>query len=63
MRASRLSGAADLEHVIDEDVQVLTAVVKGVRVGATELPSVMREEAERSRRDITQAERGALRRS
>ena len=52
-----LSAAADLELVIDEDVQVFTAVVNGVRVGAAELLSVLREEAERSRRDITEAER------
>jgi len=52
-----LSATADLELVIDEEVQVFTAVVNGVRVGAAELLSVLREEAERSRRDITEAER------
>jgi uncharacterized protein (TIGR02680 family) len=52
-----LSAAADLELVTDEDVQVFTAVVNGVRVGAAELLSVLRGEAERSRRDITEGER------
>jgi len=52
-----LSATADLELVIDDDVQVFTAVVNGVRVGAAELLSVLRQEAERSRRDITEAER------
>jgi uncharacterized protein (TIGR02680 family) len=54
---SALTAAADLELVSDEDVQVFTAVVNGVRVGAAELLSVLREEAERSRRDITESER------
>jgi uncharacterized protein (TIGR02680 family) len=52
-----LSATADLELTTDEDVQVFTAVVNGVRVGAAELLSVLREEAERSRRDITEGER------
>ena len=54
---SSLSTPADLELVTDEDVQVFTAVVNGVRVGAAELLSVLREEAERSRQDITESER------
>lgn len=52
-----LSATADLELTTDEDVQVFTAVVNGVRVGAAELLRVLREEAERSRRDITEGER------
>jgi hypothetical protein len=52
-----LSTAADLELVTDEDVQVFTAVVNGVRVGAAELLQVLRDEAERSRHDITEGER------
>ncbi|HEY1641580.1 MAG TPA: TIGR02680 family protein [Streptosporangiaceae bacterium] len=54
---SSLSTPADLELVTDEDVQVFTAVVNGVRVGAAELLSVLRQEAERSRKDITESER------
>lgn len=42
MRASPLSATVDLELVTDEDVQVLTEVVNGVGVGATELLSVIR---------------------
>lgn len=52
-----LSATADLELTTDEDVQVFTAVVNGVRVGAAELLRVLHEEAERSRRDITEGER------
>jgi len=52
-----LSATADLELTTDEDVQVFSAVVNGVRVGAAELLRVLREEAERSRRDITEGER------
>jgi uncharacterized protein (TIGR02680 family) len=52
-----LSATADLELATDDDVQVFTAVVNGVRVGAAELLQVLRDEAERSRRDITEGER------
>ena len=54
---SSLSTPADLELVTDEDVQVFAAVVNGIRVGAAELLSVLRQEAERSRQDITESER------
>ena len=52
-----LSAAADLDLETDEDVQVFTAVVNGVRVGAAELLSVLSDEAERSRHEITEGER------
>jgi len=59
VHASRdsLSARADLDLETDEDVQIFTAMVNGVRVGAAELLAVLREEAERSRREITDRER------
>lgn len=52
-----LSSHADLDLETDEDVQVFTAMVDGVRVGAAELLRILRDEAEQSRRDITERER------
>jgi uncharacterized protein (TIGR02680 family) len=52
-----LSDRADLDLESDEDVQVFTALVNGVRVGAAELLTILRAEAERSRREITERER------
>jgi uncharacterized protein (TIGR02680 family) len=52
-----LSDRADLELEIDEDVQVFTATVDGIRVGAAELREILRSEAEQSRHDITEQER------
>lgn len=52
-----LSAQAGLDLETDEDVQVFTAVVNGVRVGAAELLRILREEAERSRQEITEQER------
>ncbi|MBP2472501.1 uncharacterized protein (TIGR02680 family) [Crossiella equi] len=52
-----LSARADLDLETDEDVQLLTAVVDGVRVGAAELLTVLRADAEQSRDDITERER------
>lgn len=52
-----LSARADLDLETDEDVQVFTAVVDGVRVGAAELLAVLKEDAEQSRLDITERER------
>lgn len=52
-----LSGRADLDLATDEDVQVFTATVDGVRVGAAELLRILHDEAEQSRRDITERER------
>lgn len=52
-----LSSRADLDLGTDEDVQVFTATVDGVRVGAAELLRILHAEAEQSRRDITERER------
>jgi uncharacterized protein (TIGR02680 family) len=52
-----LSAHADLDMASDEDVQVFTAVINGVRGGAAELLRVLREDAERSRQEITDRER------
>lgn len=52
-----LSARADLDLETDEDVQVFTAAVDGVRVGAAELLAVLRADAEQSRLDITERER------
>ena len=59
VHASRtaLSSRADLDLETDEDLQVFTAVVDGVRVGASELLRILREDAERSRHEITDRER------
>lgn len=52
-----LAGRADLELTPEEDVQVLTATVSGVRAGAAALSQVLREERDERRTDITEAER------
>ncbi|WP_028934844.1 TIGR02680 family protein [Pseudonocardia spinosispora] len=52
-----LSARADLDLETDEDVQLFTAMVDGIRVGATELLRVLSDDAEQSRRDITERER------
>jgi uncharacterized protein (TIGR02680 family) len=52
-----LSDRADLELEIDGDVGMFSAAVNGMRVGASELLDLLRAEAERSRGDITGAER------
>ncbi|GAA4240560.1 TIGR02680 family protein [Actinomadura meridiana] len=52
-----LADQADLELVPDEDVQVLTATMNGVRVGAAELRAALRGERDQRRRDITAKER------
>lgn len=59
VHASRevLGGRADLELDSDEDVQVFSALVDGVRVGASALFDLLRADAERSREDITARER------
>ncbi|CCH28375.1 TIGR02680 family protein [Actinosynnema sp. NPDC047251] len=59
VHASRevLGGRADLELDSDEDVQVFSAMVDGVRVGASVLHDLLRSDAERSREDITAQER------
>ncbi|WP_024802595.1 TIGR02680 family protein [Nocardia sp. BMG51109] len=52
-----LSSRADLELETDEDVQVFTAIIDGVRVGAAELLATLRREADQSRNEITERER------
>ncbi|MFB4263689.1 TIGR02680 family protein [Nonomuraea sp. GTA35] len=52
-----LAGRADLELAPDEDVQVLTATVNGVRAGAAALSEALRKERDERRSDITEAER------
>jgi len=59
VHASRevLGGRADLELDSDEDVQVFSAMVDGIRLGASALFDRLRSDAERSREDITAQER------
>ncbi|MEV5323700.1 TIGR02680 family protein [Nonomuraea fastidiosa] len=52
-----LAGRADLQLTPDEDVQVLTATVGGVRAGAAALCRALHKERDARRRDITEAER------
>ncbi|SEG96960.1 TIGR02680 family protein [Nonomuraea solani] len=52
-----LADRADLELAPDEDVQVLTATVSGVRAGAAALSKALRKERDERRSDITEAER------
>jgi uncharacterized protein (TIGR02680 family) len=52
----QLSARADLNLEADGDVQVFTAVIDGVRVGAAELLSRLKEDADRSRWEITERE-------
>ncbi len=52
-----LSARADLNTETDADVQVFTAVIDGIRVGAAELLRRLGEDAERSRQEITDRER------
>lgn len=52
-----LADQADLELVPDDDVQLLTATMNGVRVGAAELSAALRAERDQRRQDITDKER------
>ncbi|MGW4795247.1 SbcC/MukB-like Walker B domain-containing protein, partial [Nonomuraea sp. NPDC004297] len=52
-----LADRADLELAPDDDVQVLTATVNGVRAGAAALSEALRKERDERRSDITEAER------
>ncbi|AXX28287.1 TIGR02680 family protein [Actinosynnema pretiosum subsp. pretiosum] len=52
-----LGGRADLELDTDEEVQVFTATVDGVRVGSAALLARLTAEAERGSEDITAGER------
>ncbi|UMP05863.1 TIGR02680 family protein [Amycolatopsis sp. EV170708-02-1] len=51
-----LSSRAELDLETDEDVQIFTAVVDGLRVGAAELLKILYAEAEQSRHEITDRE-------
>ncbi|MFE5596079.1 TIGR02680 family protein [Streptomyces sp. NPDC056549] len=53
----RLGTRADLELEPDEDIQLFTATLDGVRVGATGLLTTLTQERDRSRDDITAVER------
>ncbi|MEU6712117.1 TIGR02680 family protein [Nonomuraea sp. NPDC046802] len=52
-----LANRADLELAPEDDVQVLTATVNGVRAGAAALSAALRKERDERRSDITEAER------
>ncbi len=52
-----LRARADLDLETDEDVQVFTAIVDGLRVGAVELLQILRRDADQSRLEITDQER------
>lgn len=52
-----LSARADLDLETDDDIQVFTAVVDGVRVGCAELLQVLVAEADQSKNEITEQER------
>ncbi len=52
-----LGTRADLDLEPDDDIQLFTATLDGVRVGATGLLSTLTQERDRSRDDITAAER------
>ncbi|QKZ23292.1 TIGR02680 family protein [Streptomyces chartreusis] len=53
----RLGARADLEMEPDDDIQLFTATLDGVRVGATGLLTTLTQERDRGRDDITTAER------
>ncbi|MBG0851904.1 TIGR02680 family protein [Streptomyces spinoverrucosus] len=53
----RLGARADLDLEPDDDIQLFTATLDGVRVGATGLLTTLAQERDRSRDDITTAER------
>ncbi|MGW3955763.1 TIGR02680 family protein [Streptomyces sp. NPDC004752] len=53
----RLGARVDLDLEPDDDIQLFTATLDGVRVGATGLLSALTQERDRSRDDITTAER------
>ncbi|KLL11690.1 hypothetical protein FrCorBMG51_09690 [Protofrankia coriariae] len=52
-----LADRAELVLEPDEDIQILTAAVDGIRVGAAHLHDAVRDERERSRAEITEGER------
>ncbi|WP_405364808.1 TIGR02680 family protein [Kitasatospora sp. NBC_00039] len=53
-----LSSRVDLELEAEEDIHILTATIDGIRVGATSLLAILTGDRDRSRDDITAAERG-----
>ncbi|MFH8407240.1 TIGR02680 family protein [Streptomyces sp. NPDC018019] len=53
----RLGTRADLDLEPDDDIQLFTATLDGVRVGAVGLLTALTQERDRSRDDITAAER------
>ncbi|MBO0880784.1 MAG: TIGR02680 family protein, partial [Mycobacterium sp.] len=53
----RLVNRADLALESDEDIQLFVATMNGVRVGATAVRDAIKAERDRSRADITAAER------
>lgn len=53
----RLGARADLDLEPDDDIQLFTATLDGMRVGATGLLTTLTQERDRSRDDITTAER------
>ncbi|MER6561308.1 TIGR02680 family protein [Streptomyces sp. NPDC001027] len=53
----RLGARADLDLEPDDDIQLFTATLDGVRVGATGLLTTLTQERDRSRDDITTVER------
>ncbi|MFD7232486.1 TIGR02680 family protein, partial [Streptomyces sp. NPDC059881] len=53
----RLGARADLDLEPDDDIQLFTATLDGVRVGATGLLTTLTQERDRSRDDITTTER------
>ncbi|MET8241522.1 TIGR02680 family protein [Streptomyces sp. NPDC005245] len=53
----RLGARADLDLEPDDDIQLFTATLDGMRVGATGLLTTLTQERDRSRGDITTAER------
>ena len=52
-----LSARSDLDLEAGEDMQMFTALVDGIRVGAAELLAILRADAEQSRLEITERER------
>ncbi|QKW09675.1 TIGR02680 family protein [Streptomyces sp. NA04227] len=53
----RLGARADLDLEPDDDIQLFTATLDGVRVGAAGMLTTLTQERDRSRDDITTAER------
>ncbi|MFB8004797.1 TIGR02680 family protein [Nocardia sp. NPDC056000] len=52
-----LSSRADLDLETDDDIQIFTAVIDGVRVGAAELLHILRTDAQEAEQEITDRER------